>query len=61
MKILLGCRKSHDVYFFVFRRKNASWLFRQPNNWKKAEESRYIIVVAWKSGEFLNIKTLVTK
>lgn len=33
----------------------------ESTNWKKAEESKYIIMVGWRIGEFLNIKTLITK
>ena len=37
------------------------YLTDENTNQKKAEESRPIIRTAWKSGEFLNIKTLITK
>lgn len=33
----------------------------ESTNWKKAEESKYIIKMGWRIGEFLNIKTLITK
>ena len=37
------------------------YLTDENTNQKKAEESRPIITAAWKSGELLNIKTLITK